>query len=106
MKQNKVTLVFGEKTLDTFAEDVNSFYEFMTEIEDFVGTKKDLRDALKTKFASIGAFSAAKIGRAHVLNSSHRCISYAVFCLKKKKIKQMVVFYRIERERRMLNVNC
>src|SRR5437762_8127402 len=25
-----------------------------------------------------------KIGRAHRLNSSHRCISYAVFCLKKK----------------------
>src|SRR5437763_8337056 len=23
------------------------------------------------------------------LNSSHRCISYAVFCLKKKKIKQV-----------------
>src|SRR5437762_10215732 len=28
-----------------------------------------------------------KIGRAHVLNSSHRCISYAVFCLKKKIIE-------------------
>src|SRR3712207_8235921 len=27
----------------------------------------------------------AKIGRAHVLNSSHANISYAVFCLKKKK---------------------
>src|SRR5690625_5552698 len=26
-----------------------------------------------------------KIGRAHVLNSSHVAISYAVFCLKKKK---------------------
>src|SRR5438094_7484666 len=26
-----------------------------------------------------------EIGRAHVLNSSHRTISYAVFCLKKKK---------------------
>src|SRR5437879_6686590 len=25
-----------------------------------------------------------QIGRAHGLNSSHRCISYAVFCLKKK----------------------
>ena len=24
------------------------------------------------------------IGRVHVLNSSHRCISYPVFCLKKK----------------------
>src|SRR5437879_10709033 len=27
-----------------------------------------------------------EIGRATRLNSSHRCISYAVFCLKKKKI--------------------
>src|SRR2546422_8375241 len=29
-----------------------------------------------------------KIGRAHGLNSSHGYISYAVFCLKKKKTKQ------------------
>src|SRR2546422_7794815 len=28
-----------------------------------------------------------QIGRAHVLNSSHGYISYAVFCLKKKKKK-------------------
>src|SRR3712207_6958794 len=28
-----------------------------------------------------------QIGRAHVLNSSHANISYAVFCLKKKKKK-------------------
>src|ERR1035438_10903852 len=28
-----------------------------------------------------------QIGRAHVLNSSHLGISYAVFCLKKKKTK-------------------
>src|SRR5437762_8805832 len=26
------------------------------------------------------------------LNSSHRCISYAVFCLKKKKKKQYAIF--------------
>src|SRR5437763_15640973 len=26
----------------------------------------------------------------HRLNSSHRCISYAVFCLKKKKIKTTI----------------
>src|SRR3712207_7229041 len=30
--------------------------------------------------------AAPEIGRAHVLNSSHANISYAVFCLKKKKI--------------------
>src|SRR3712207_8021402 len=29
---------------------------------------------------------ANQIGRAHVLNSSHANISYAVFCLKKKKL--------------------
>src|SRR5437879_9992580 len=27
------------------------------------------------------------------LNSSHRCISYAVFCLKKKKIKYLITLY-------------
>src|SRR5438552_7339043 len=30
-------------------------------------------------------FMKIKIGRAHRLNSSHQIISYAVFCLKKKK---------------------
>src|ERR1035441_10719347 len=37
-------------------------------------------------------FTAAdfeQIGRAHVLNSSHLGISYAVFCLKKKQISQV-----------------
>src|SRR5690554_7794569 len=32
-------------------------------------------------------FGLSKIGRAHGLNSSHVRISYAVFCLKKKKDK-------------------
>src|SRR5437762_9501638 len=31
------------------------------------------------------------------LNSSHRCISYAVFCLKKKNIKPII--YRVHRQR-------
>src|SRR3712207_7671980 len=31
--------------------------------------------------------ASTQIGRAHVLNSSHANISYAVFCLKKKKQK-------------------
>src|SRR5437762_7101989 len=29
------------------------------------------------------------------LNSSHRCISYAVFCLKKKKKKKITIDYNI-----------
>src|SRR5947208_11669431 len=31
-----------------------------------------------------------EIGRAHVLNSSHQIISYAVFCLKKKNVTENV----------------
>jgi hypothetical protein len=59
MEDKKVTLVFSEKILDAFAHDVNDFYEFLTELDDFVGTRKDLKDALKNKFGSIGSFSAA-----------------------------------------------
>src|SRR2546427_6742551 len=33
------------------------------------------------------AVRLSEIGRAHVWNSSHSQISYAVFCLKKKKIR-------------------
>src|SRR3712207_7209628 len=36
------------------------------------------------RLASRSATVGRKIGRAHVLNSSHANISYAVFCLKKK----------------------
>src|SRR3712207_8035307 len=35
-----------------------------------------------------GRHRRAEIGRAHRLNSSHANISYAVFCLKKKKINK------------------
>src|SRR5437764_10611862 len=39
--------------------------------------------------ASVANSAALKIDRKSTrLNSSHRCISYAVFCLKKKKIKK------------------
>src|SRR2546430_10918185 len=34
---------------------------------------------------AIGIGAGSEIGRAHGLNSSHSQISYAVFCLKKKK---------------------
>src|SRR5690625_6785464 len=40
------------------------------------------QDLADTKLADL-----QKIGRAHVLNSSHVAISYAVFCLKKKKTR-------------------
>src|SRR3954470_5127297 len=38
----------------------------------------------QTSSAVVSAPRRTKIGRAHVLNSSHVEISYAVFCLKKK----------------------
>src|SRR5437764_12723091 len=38
------------------------------------------------KYANIEAFAGVLLDRKSTrLNSSHRCISYAVFCLKKKK---------------------
>src|SRR5256885_8345520 len=37
-----------------------------------------------------GLAGFAQIGRAHGLNSSHLVISYAVFCLKKKKTTYIV----------------
>src|SRR3712207_7518634 len=56
-------------------------------------TEKLALDAYAQKVSKDGlvpaptrVFSEAKqIGRAHVLNSSHANISYAVFCLKKKE---------------------
>src|SRR5437879_11168555 len=45
---------------------------------------------LSRRAASIISFSWSASFRSeeHTLNSSHRCISYAVFCLKKKKKKK------------------
>src|SRR5207248_5783843 len=37
---------------------------------------------------------SVQIGRAHGLNSSHRTISYAVFCLKKKSSEKFVLHLR------------
>src|SRR3712207_7558769 len=47
-----------------------------------------LRRLLAKKEPTVFAI-AGKIGRAHVLNSSHANISYAVFCLKKKQRGRM-----------------
>src|SRR3712207_7872347 len=40
--------------------------------------------AIQGSLRQIHSTGRMKIGRAHVLNSSHANISYAVFCLKKK----------------------
>src|SRR2546426_9204601 len=63
-----------------------------------LATLLDLTDAQKTQVQAVleqehakikaaheEARASGKIGRAHRLNSSHLLISYAVFCLKKKK---------------------
>src|SRR5437762_9738391 len=49
---------------------------------------------------AVGVVAAAVAGvigdrKSTRLNSSHRCISYAVFCLKKKKYKCIVVRCRV-----------
>src|SRR5580704_18275322 len=45
--------------------------------------------------------NVTEIGRAHVWNSSHPSISYAVFCLKKKKRKLQT----LTREKKQKNIN-
>src|SRR3712207_7019013 len=45
--------------------------------------------------AAAGSASKAEIGRAHVLNSSHANISYAVFCLKKKHSQTLSSIFSI-----------
>src|SRR5437762_5740361 len=42
----------------------------------------------QTGHATAGRVDAQGRSEEHTLNSSHRCISYAVFCLKKKKKKK------------------
>src|SRR5437764_4822506 len=39
----------------------------------------------RESFTTIGVLPIARDRKSTRLNSSHRCISYAVFCLKKKK---------------------
>src|SRR3712207_6848256 len=53
----------------------------------------DGRLTVSAPLPPVAALGPAQIGRAHVLNSSHANISYAVFCLKKKKNKQATLQY-------------
>src|SRR5437879_11139786 len=46
---------------------------------------KDFRDRTRTLSGLVGYRIAPVDRKSTRLNSSHRCISYAVFCLKKKK---------------------
>src|SRR5437764_3207943 len=50
-------------------------------------------------------FSARGDRKSTRLNSSHRCISYAVFCLKKKSIDDIIIFRPLEEAQRVRNVD-
>src|SRR3712207_7649306 len=55
------------------------------------GRARAHRDAGQPRSAAaLSPQHGPQIGRAHVLNSSHANISYAVFCLKKKKLKKTI----------------
>src|SRR5437764_6968065 len=49
-----------------------------------------LRAQLFAEIRAIPACSTHQDRKSTRLNSSHRCISYAVFCLKKKKTRQTI----------------
>src|SRR3712207_8906073 len=53
-----------------------------------VAAKEGAKTVARKRRVTVGELYGERleIGRAHVLNSSHANISYAVFCLKKKKI--------------------
>src|SRR5437764_6669714 len=56
--------------------------DFVARRADILGLDVDLADVAVEKAASTFARSTDR--KSTRLNSSHRCISYAVFCLKKK----------------------
>src|SRR5689334_23598925 len=49
--------------------------------------------AMAVVLAALGAFVYVRDRKSTRLNSSHSSISYAVFCLKKKKKKKLVSMY-------------
>src|SRR5437879_8565348 len=69
-----------------------------------IGAHRQARRARSVARAhQCGTFRAAaadgKDRKSTRLNSSHRCISYAVFCLKKKKITKKITTKHIKRHK-------
>src|ERR1017187_6299760 len=60
----------------------STLFPYTTLFRSLFGSGDDLVLQPRSEVAEV---VAVEIGRAPRLNSSHRCISYAVFCLKKKK---------------------
>src|SRR5437879_8575017 len=52
------------------------------------GNRQRIADVAFPRRAAVDLDAEARDRKSTRLNSSHRCISYAVFCLKKKKNKQ------------------
>src|SRR5437879_6851422 len=69
--------------LDRFCDAMISIHAEMTAIAN--GTADKQNNVLKNAPHTAGQIVADR--KSTRLNSSHRCISYAVFCLKKKKKK-------------------
>src|SRR5699024_11661048 len=59
--------------------------EFYTGVRKAVKKIEDLYNMLMNKKEQLGVFSLTEDRKSTRLNSSHVSISYAVFCLKKKK---------------------
>src|SRR5437879_9826569 len=64
----------------------------IVETEAYVGGDDLASHSSPPTYASVSTITpAARDRKSTRLNSSHRCISYAVFCLKKKKKKQTTI---------------
>src|SRR5437879_8133894 len=72
---------------------------------------KSSSDALAVRSKKVGIGGSCEDRKSTRLNSSHRCISYAVFCLKKKKKKEektlniWMMIYDSKDERKIITNN-
>src|SRR5436189_4929157 len=115
--------------LDETVQQLHRATEFLQEVTRrrgkilFVGCKKQAQEAVKEAALACGQFYVNQrwlggtltnlttirksIGdrKSTRLNSSHRCISYAVFCLKKKKKKKRNIKNKINKHHINNNIN-
>src|SRR5437764_7337250 len=66
----------------------STLFPYTTLFRSFTGSPVPCETALKNKDSLFTAIQDRKSTR---LNSSHRCISYAVFCLKKKNVMAIAI---------------
>src|SRR5437879_10651252 len=80
----------------------STLFPYTTLFRSFAGPSRDVSSGDRPGCRSGGAVRDRKSTR---LNSSHRCISYAVFCLKKKKKKKMKKINNSMKEKQT-NIRC